>query len=595
MAARRARHRSAAWSCGPPPSGRAAPAALQRWLLRTGLPRGRRSGRRPDRRSRSACPPGHVVPDGLAGEIADRARRCRPRPVPADPLLHRGDAADLLGRAGAGAGGGPQHRRAAVPGQLRHGPQHLRAARPHLPRHGAGRRAPRSPAATTPAARCRCSPRSSAPPPASTCSPSPAASARPRCARRCSTAGVQLLHGRLQPHDLPVDGGRGAAARRGPGPARLTVPSTSAFGAESCGAGPGFRYRKLDSGFTPISGRDPPRGANAWELSLARPILAGWRAPELHFLGHSTVRVELAGRTVLTDPVLAPAVGLAAPRRAAARPGRLGRRRPRADQPPARRPPAPALAAHARPAHPRSSSRAAPAPGCAAAASRTSASSSAGETSRTATCASPASAPSTAATAGGPRLDPRPEHRVARPPARGRRLDRLRQRRHRPLRRHAAARRAGRRRRPAARLGLGPDARPGPPRPGRGGRGRRADPPAVRRPGALGHAHPRRHDRAALAAARAGCAGCWSTRRGAFATEVAARGLGTRVVVTEPGHPVVLGPSRRRHEHGLCSPRCWDGETAVGYPLLFGLVLLGSIVPVVPDRRRGRARPPPSR
>jgi L-ascorbate metabolism protein UlaG (beta-lactamase superfamily) len=33
-------------------------------------------------------------------------------------------------------------------------------------------------------------------------------------------------------------------------------------------------------------------------------------SPELHFLGHSTVRVELAGRTVLTDPLLARTVGL---------------------------------------------------------------------------------------------------------------------------------------------------------------------------------------------------------------------------------------------------------------------------------------------
>ena len=32
--------------------------------------------------------------------------------------------------------------------------------------------------------------------------------------------------------------------------------------------------------------------------------------PDLHFLGHSTVRVELAGRTVLTDPLLADTVGL---------------------------------------------------------------------------------------------------------------------------------------------------------------------------------------------------------------------------------------------------------------------------------------------
>jgi L-ascorbate metabolism protein UlaG (beta-lactamase superfamily) len=31
--------------------------------------------------------------------------------------------------------------------------------------------------------------------------------------------------------------------------------------------------------------------------------------PELHFLGHSTVRVGLAGRTVLTDPVLTAAIG----------------------------------------------------------------------------------------------------------------------------------------------------------------------------------------------------------------------------------------------------------------------------------------------
>jgi L-ascorbate metabolism protein UlaG (beta-lactamase superfamily) len=33
-------------------------------------------------------------------------------------------------------------------------------------------------------------------------------------------------------------------------------------------------------------------------------------SPDLHFLGHSTVRVELAGRTVLTDPLLAPTVGM---------------------------------------------------------------------------------------------------------------------------------------------------------------------------------------------------------------------------------------------------------------------------------------------
>jgi L-ascorbate metabolism protein UlaG (beta-lactamase superfamily) len=33
-------------------------------------------------------------------------------------------------------------------------------------------------------------------------------------------------------------------------------------------------------------------------------------SPALHFLGHSTVRIELAGRAVLTDPLLAPTIGL---------------------------------------------------------------------------------------------------------------------------------------------------------------------------------------------------------------------------------------------------------------------------------------------
>jgi L-ascorbate metabolism protein UlaG (beta-lactamase superfamily) len=38
-------------------------------------------------------------------------------------------------------------------------------------------------------------------------------------------------------------------------------------------------------------------------------ILDGVRGPELTFLGHSTVRIELAGRTVLTDPVLTRGLG----------------------------------------------------------------------------------------------------------------------------------------------------------------------------------------------------------------------------------------------------------------------------------------------
>jgi L-ascorbate metabolism protein UlaG (beta-lactamase superfamily) len=43
---------------------------------------------------------------------------------------------------------------------------------------------------------------------------------------------------------------------------------------------------------------------------IPRANTGGVARPDLHFLGHSTVRVELAGRTVLTDPLLADTVGL---------------------------------------------------------------------------------------------------------------------------------------------------------------------------------------------------------------------------------------------------------------------------------------------
>ena len=43
---------------------------------------------------------------------------------------------------------------------------------------------------------------------------------------------------------------------------------------------------------------------------IPRAETGGVARPDLHFLGHSTVRVELAGRTVLTDPLLADTVGL---------------------------------------------------------------------------------------------------------------------------------------------------------------------------------------------------------------------------------------------------------------------------------------------
>ena len=43
--------------------------------------------------------------------------------------------------------------------------------------------------------------------------------------------------------------------------------------------------------------------------AVGRADTGGVARPDLHFLGHSTVRVELAGRTVLTDPLLADTVG----------------------------------------------------------------------------------------------------------------------------------------------------------------------------------------------------------------------------------------------------------------------------------------------
>jgi L-ascorbate metabolism protein UlaG (beta-lactamase superfamily) len=51
-------------------------------------------------------------------------------------------------------------------------------------------------------------------------------------------------------------------------------------------------------------------GANSLGTVSGRANTGPVASPELHFLGHSTVRVELAGRTVLTDPLLALTVGL---------------------------------------------------------------------------------------------------------------------------------------------------------------------------------------------------------------------------------------------------------------------------------------------
>ena len=67
-----------------------------------------------------------------------------------------------------------------------------------------------------------------------------------------------------------------------------------------------------------MSGTTSPRIGKAMGSVRAPADTGGVASPDLHFLGHSTVRVELAGRTVLTDPVLTDTVGLL--RRVAAAP-----------------------------------------------------------------------------------------------------------------------------------------------------------------------------------------------------------------------------------------------------------------------------------
>ena len=71
-------------------------------------------------------------------------------------------------------------------------------------------------------------------------------------------------------------------------------------------------------------------------LTAARPGSGARRGLAMRFLGHSTVRLELAGTVLLTDPVLTAPDRAAAAGRARSRPGRLGRRRPGAAVPPAR-------------------------------------------------------------------------------------------------------------------------------------------------------------------------------------------------------------------------------------------------------------------
>ena len=53
----------------------------------------------------------------------------------------------------------------------------------------------------------------------------------------------------------------------------------------------------------------PSLGAFMAKMAPRDGDTRGVTRPDLHFLGHSTVRVELAGRTVLTDPLLGDTVG----------------------------------------------------------------------------------------------------------------------------------------------------------------------------------------------------------------------------------------------------------------------------------------------
>ena len=394
-------------------------------------------------------------------------------------------------------------------------------------------------------------------------------------------------------------GGRGAAARRGPGPRRLTLSLQLIIGCvlvyPACPPVSRPRQPMINSGGVRVHphfrGGIPHKGANSWELSPPRRILARVASPELHFLGHSTVRVELAGRTVLTDPLLAPTVGLL--RRVVPLPDRaawagvdlvlishlhgdhlhipslrtLGTRRPDPGAPRRRR-----LAARPRlPERRRAVGRR--------------------DRSRTATCASPPSAPSTAATAGA-RAPP-----TARPPSRSATCSRATDPRSTPAATPGSSTAwpcspSGRSTSRCCRCGAGV------PRSARGTSTRSAPPTPSRliRPR---FAVPVHWGTLTLAGMTARPSPMRSRMRRllvdpprAFAAEVAARGVGTRVVVTEPGHPVVLDPRGGGMTTDLLAAVSYDAAS-LGYPLLFGLVLLGSVDPDRAHRpgRRVRGRP----
>ena len=286
-------------------------AALQRWLLRQACARGRGPGRRPHRRRRQPARRAWSTPRaGRRG--GGRARGQRPGPLAAGAVLHRGDAADLLGRPGARAGGGARAPASACCLDnygMGHSIFALLARVPlDVVRVDLTALAPRDDTARAlqvlgMIARTAREPR-----------PDQHRRRRqhPRAARRTSSASGRRPAARPHRAARPDRrGARRAGRRRRPGPRRVTLPPRD------------FRRRKSR----------PPAGG---------PILAAWRAPTCTSSATRPSASSWPGRTVLTDPLLADTVGLLRRVVPLPDPRHLGRRRRRADQPPARRPPAPA-------------------------------------------------------------------------------------------------------------------------------------------------------------------------------------------------------------------------------------------------------------
>ena len=472
---------SAARSCGAAAERQGRSAALQRWLLRQACAEVAAPGRRPHlRRRQPPRRPRHRRRSGRRGRRrAGRAPACPRRgwslSFTEETLLT--SSAALVPELEAAA----RDRRAALPGQLRHGPQPLRAAGPGAARHRPGRPGRPRRAATTPTGRCRCSARS--------CGPDQLRPGRHRRRRQHARAARRRVARRR----------RRSAAR--PAACRTTSPSSARrprvrdADLVPVGLTPTTPDRG-SSGFSPISAESSPtRAQNRGNCRLPGPILAAGGEPGAALPGPLD-RPGRAGR-----PHRAHRPAAAPPPSALLRrvvplpdPAVLGRRRRRADQPPARRPPAPALAAQ-RWARASTSS----CPRGAGAWLRGRGFPHVDELSRrrdaspTATCASPPSAPSTAATAGARGSTHGPATESLGYLLEGGGTTRLRQRGHRPVRRHGGAR-------PSAPIdvallpvwGWGPTLGPGHLDPVERRRGRRADPPADRRPGALGHAHRRR-------------------------------------------------------------------------------------------------------